>query len=226
MDILCTSRVATTFNIITGAYSGILDLAFVFLAWKTVLIVRKELREKGAVGLAMSMGIFAAACAAIKCPHLSMLSRPDFTYELSPIVIWSAAEASATIMALCVPSLRVLVWTARSNVKEKMTRRGGSTNTPYQVYISRASTQASEITTSLTNTRPELRSQLSFEKWVMGESEGDDKANRVPKNVIHVDSYIRLDWEPVQGETGAFGKAVPLDLFPQRTRREEQRRAD
>lgn len=149
-----------------------------------------ELREKIGVGLAMSMGVIAAACAAIKCTHLPMLSSPDFTYELSPIVIWSATEASATIMAACIPSLRVLARTARSNIKEKMTQNGRGMNTPYVGYINKVFTQAPNITASLSNTRPELRSRLSLERWAMGGSEGDDKANLVPENVIHVDRVI------------------------------------
>ncbi|KAJ4394001.1 hypothetical protein N0V93_003218 [Gnomoniopsis smithogilvyi] len=170
-----------------------------------------NLREKVAVGFAMSMGIFAALCAVIKCTHLPMLSNPDFTYELSPIVIWSAAEASATIMAACVPSLRVLARTARSSVKHKISQRGKSMNTPYgsKGYIDKASTQASTITASLANTRPELRSRLSFERWAMGEDGDDNKAHLVLENVIHVDSVIRLDWEPVPMQMDAKQKAAP-----------------
>lgn len=174
-----------------------------------------RLREKVAVGLAMSMGVFAAACAAIKCTHLTMLSSPDFTYELSPIVIWSAAEAAATIMAACVPSLRVLARTARFNVKDRLSRRGRSMNTPYGpgAYSDKAHTQASTIAASLANTRPELRSRLSFERWAMRDDEASKKAHVVPENVIHVNSVIRLDWEPVQGETGLWEQTVQPGLI-------------
>lgn len=161
-----------------------------------------EFREKIAVGLAMSMGVFAAVCAVIKCTHFPLLSNPDFTYELSPIIIWSAAEASATIMAACVPSLRVLAQTARSNVKAKLSRRGTSR------YTTKASLHASTVDASLASTRPELRSRLSFERWAMGGGEYGKEASSLSNNVIHVDSVIRLDWDYVDKETNFAGKAV------------------
>lgn len=172
-----------------------------------------ELREKIAVGLAMSMGVFAAVCAAIKCTHFPLLSNPDFTYELSPIIIWSAAEASATIMAACVPSLRVLARTARSNVKAKFSRRGKSRYTSYgsRSFTNKASLQASTVDASLASTRPELRSRLSFERWAMGAGECSREATSLSNNVILVDSVIRLDWDPVDKETDFMGRAVSSD---------------
>lgn len=184
-----------------------------FLAWKTVLIVQMELREKIAVGLAMSMGVFAAICAAIKCTRFPLLSNPDFTYQLSPIIIWSAAEASATIMAACVPSLRVLARAARSNVKAKLSRRGKRRYTSYgpRSSTNKASLQASTVDASLASTRPELRSRLSFERWAMGGSECRKETSYLSNNVIHVDSVIRLDWDPVEKETDFMGGAVSSD---------------
>lgn len=194
-----------------AGYSGFIDLVFVFLAWKTVLVVQMEFREKVAVGIAMSMGTFAAVCAVAKCTHFPLLSNPDFTYELSPIIIWSAAEASATIMAACVPSLRVLARAARSNVKEKFSRRGRQRFTSYgsRTCTNKASVQASTGDASLASTRPELRSRLSFERWAMGGGERGKEATPLSSNVIHVDSVIRLDWDPVENETGFIGRAVP-----------------
>lgn len=208
---LTPPRIPRSTNFPTG-YSGFIDLVFVFLAWKTVLIVQMEFREKVAVGIAMSMGTFAAVCAVFKCTHFPLLSNPDFTYELSPIIIWSAAEASATIMAACVPSLRVLARTARSNVQDKFSRRGRRGYTSYgsRTYTNKASVQASTGDASLASTRPELRSRLSFERWALGGGERG-KETTVSSNVIHVDSVIRLDWHPVQQGTGFMGRAMSLD---------------
>lgn len=176
-----------------------------------------ELRERIAVGLAMSMGIFATVCAVIKCTHLPSLSNPDFTYELSPIIIWSAAEASATIMAACVPSLRVLARTARFKVKEKLKCRSKSRG---MLYDSRGYTIKPFATSSMANaswesTRPELRSQLSFEKWAMGVNE-DDKGTRLsPENMTCVDGVTQIDWKPPQNEEGDMEQAMALDSLDQ-----------
>lgn len=181
-----------------------------------------RLREKCAVGIAMSMGVFAAICAVIKCTYLPRLSDPDFTYALSPIVIWSAAEASATIMAACVPSLRVLVRTAKKRVKEMQNSRsrggqmssvegGGRGQNSGLMYLPRGrrtmrwplmgsgtapmgSGTAPVGSTISSSARPELKSQLDLEKWAMGAGAGAGGSGGSGGG-IHVETVVILDWE-------------------------------
>ncbi|KAK3326664.1 hypothetical protein B0H66DRAFT_472667 [Apodospora peruviana] len=112
-------NVIITYGVFTSAYSGILDLVFAIIPWKIIMNLQMDFKEKIGVALAMSMGVFAAASAFIKCSSLPQLGSQDFTHEGVPLVIWGCAEAAVTLIAASLPMLRVLV----RSVKPKR-RRG------------------------------------------------------------------------------------------------------
>jgi hypothetical protein len=72
-------NIIITYGIFVSAYSGILDLVFAIIPWQIVLRMQMERREKIGVALAMSMGVFAAAAAFIKCSSLPELGGRDFS---------------------------------------------------------------------------------------------------------------------------------------------------
>ncbi|KAK0629435.1 hypothetical protein B0T17DRAFT_185932 [Bombardia bombarda] len=106
-------NVIITYGIFISAYSGILDLLFAIIPWKIIMNLQMETKEKIGVALAMSMGVFAAASAFIKCSSLPQLGSHDFPHDGVPLVIWGIAEAAVTIVAASVPMLRVLVRSVR-----------------------------------------------------------------------------------------------------------------
>ncbi|KAK4151128.1 hypothetical protein C8A00DRAFT_17434 [Chaetomidium leptoderma] len=120
-------NVIITYNIFTSAYSGVMDLVLAIVPWKIMMSLDMHTKEKIGVALAMSMGVFAAASAFIKCSSLPELGGRDFPCPLLPnngradmvsddgvtLVIWSSAEAAVTIMAASVPMLRMLVLGSR-----------------------------------------------------------------------------------------------------------------
>ncbi|KKA29668.1 hypothetical protein TD95_001364 [Thielaviopsis punctulata] len=79
------------------------------LPWKIIWDLQMKTKEKIGVGVAMSMGVFAATTAFIKASKIPSLSSGDFTYYGAELVIWSAAEVGTTVMAASIPILRVLI---------------------------------------------------------------------------------------------------------------------
>ncbi|KAK3326991.1 hypothetical protein B0T19DRAFT_420540 [Cercophora scortea] len=121
-------NVIITYGIFTSAYSGILDLVLAIIPWKIIMNLQMHTREKFGVALAMSMGVFAAASAFIKCSSLPQLGSRDFPHEGVPLVIWGVAEAAVTIMASSVPMLRILVRTVRPSRRNQRPSQGGSSS--------------------------------------------------------------------------------------------------
>lgn len=106
-------NVVITYGIFASAYSGVMDLVLAIIPWKIIMNLQMQTREKIGVALAMSMGVFAAASAFIKCSSLPELGGRDFPHDGVTLVIWGNAEAAVTIMAASVPMLRALVRTVR-----------------------------------------------------------------------------------------------------------------
>ncbi|KAK1753661.1 hypothetical protein QBC47DRAFT_424162 [Echria macrotheca] len=104
--------VAITYNMFSCVYSAIMDLVLAFLPWKYIWDLQMSKKEKIGVVVAMSMGVFASAAAALKTmtfPNVitvpSMI-KPEICVSL---IIWGNAESSICIMAASIPILRALV---------------------------------------------------------------------------------------------------------------------
>ncbi|KAK0666633.1 hypothetical protein QBC41DRAFT_230143 [Cercophora samala] len=77
-------------------------------------------KEKLGIVVGMSMGVVAGVCAFIKSSKLLLLGSKNFTYEGCLLLIWTSAEIGTTIMASCIPVLRVLFKQLRDNHVEKL----------------------------------------------------------------------------------------------------------
>ncbi|GAB1317012.1 Rhodopsin domain-containing protein [Madurella fahalii] len=106
--------------IATGAYSAGMDFTLAALPWKFLVILRMRRLEKIGVGIAMSMGVIAGVVAVVKCFKLPRLNSPD-AYEATELFMWDIAESTATMMAACIPSLRVLIQRVRGNSADHQT---------------------------------------------------------------------------------------------------------
>ncbi|PKS04861.1 hypothetical protein jhhlp_008225 [Lomentospora prolificans] len=96
------------FGIISSVYSGFMDLTFSALAWKIILPLNLNIREKMACGVAMSMGVFAGVAAFIKASKIPSID-PNNGQDSMQLAIWGVAEPAVTIMAASVPALRLLI---------------------------------------------------------------------------------------------------------------------
>ncbi|CAK7225188.1 hypothetical protein SCUCBS95973_005777 [Sporothrix curviconia] len=100
--------VVTSYNTISTAYSGVMDICLAVFPWKIIWGMSMNRKEKLGVLFAMSMGVFAGAASLIKASKVSSLtdSDPSDTVQL---VIWGVAESAITIIAASIPILRALL---------------------------------------------------------------------------------------------------------------------
>lgn len=78
-------NIIITYGIFVSAYSGVLDLVFAIIPWQIIMRMQMATKEKIGVALAMSMGVFAAAAAFIKCSSLPELGGRDFPRKIPMI---------------------------------------------------------------------------------------------------------------------------------------------
>ncbi|KAH6838547.1 hypothetical protein B0I37DRAFT_387145 [Chaetomium sp. MPI-CAGE-AT-0009] len=100
--------VGTKLWIGTGAYSALVDFVLAALPWTFLYRLMLKRKEKIGILLAMSMGVVAGAVAIVKCVQLPRLGQGDAFYEVD-LFAWDIAESTVTMMAACIPALRVLL---------------------------------------------------------------------------------------------------------------------
>ncbi|EAW14121.1 uncharacterized protein ACLA_071540 [Aspergillus clavatus NRRL 1] len=104
------THVFTDFSLFVGSYAATQDFVLVLLPWIIVWKLQMKKKEKIAVALAMSMGIFAGTAAIIKSRYLVTLSaKADLTWELTPLLIWAGVEDGLAITAASISTLKPLL---------------------------------------------------------------------------------------------------------------------
>ena len=54
----------------------------------------------------LGLGVFAAACAAIKTAHIrKKTTDPDITWDTTSLIVWNTTEANVIIYAACLPTI-------------------------------------------------------------------------------------------------------------------------
>lgn len=101
-------HVYPNFGMFAAGYSAAMDFVLALLPWNIIWNLQMKGKEKFGVAIAMSMGIFAGATAVVKTTEIPSLTSGDFTYYVSGLIIWGAAESAVTIMAASIPILRTL----------------------------------------------------------------------------------------------------------------------
>ncbi|KAL1838829.1 hypothetical protein VTJ49DRAFT_2186 [Mycothermus thermophilus] len=97
--------VSIRYNVFSCAYSGLVDVVFAFLPWKYLLQQQMNKKEKLGATVAMSMGVFAGATAAVKA---STIPTVAVSRGSIPLVALGTAESAICIIAASVPILRAL----------------------------------------------------------------------------------------------------------------------
>ncbi|KAK1751095.1 hypothetical protein QBC47DRAFT_308354 [Echria macrotheca] len=133
------------YNLFSGAYSGAMDFALALLPWKLLMGLRMRRKEKVGAAIAMSMGVMAGIAAIVKTVYLPTLYGNDI-YDSVQLFIWDTVEASVTIVAASIPTLRVLIRDAKKNRSTKGTGQSTSAGR-FQVskYFSNAFSNRSEV---------------------------------------------------------------------------------
>ncbi|KAL2262439.1 hypothetical protein VTK26DRAFT_1342 [Humicola hyalothermophila] len=101
--------ILVNYAIYAGTFSAFTDLYLAvypaFVLSKLQMKWRKKLALSGALGI----GSIATVVAIYKTTRLPGLASPDFSYDTSDLVIWTAIEGATIIIAACIPVLQPLV---------------------------------------------------------------------------------------------------------------------
>ncbi|KAK8090455.1 hypothetical protein PG997_005416 [Apiospora hydei] len=107
---------AVTLNIFSSLYSSLADFVLALLPRKVLMDLQMRKSERISLAIGMSFGVVAGVTGIMKAVQsvTTLDSRvPDFEYNLVIFWIFTLAEPNATIIAACVPVLRVLFKDAR-----------------------------------------------------------------------------------------------------------------
>ncbi|KAK8041673.1 hypothetical protein PG993_006196 [Apiospora rasikravindrae] len=107
---------AVKLNITSSLYSSLADFVLALLPWKVLMDLQMRKPERISLAIGMSFGVVAGVTGIMKAVQsVSTLDSrvPDFKYNLVIFWIFTLAEPNATIVAACVPVIRVLFKDAR-----------------------------------------------------------------------------------------------------------------
>ncbi|ORY70321.1 uncharacterized protein BCR38DRAFT_332542 [Pseudomassariella vexata] len=106
----CWERtVVVDYGVFAAAYSATMDFVLAIVPWLLILKLQMVLKEKIGVAICMSLGLVAGATSIVRAIKVPQVQSYDFTFESGNLSIWTVAEIATTIMATCIPVLRVLV---------------------------------------------------------------------------------------------------------------------
>ncbi|KAK8131621.1 hypothetical protein PG984_008059 [Apiospora sp. TS-2023a] len=138
-------KIVAKFAIGASIWSGVMDIILAILPMPVILGLQMNKREKFGVAIALSFMAFAGASSFIKSSTLINLSSTDPTYDIAPVVVFGTAEIAVTMIAACIPVLRVLIrdvsragtvrygrgTTATTTTHSRLNGNGGGNTTNY-----------------------------------------------------------------------------------------------
>ncbi|KAK7992568.1 hypothetical protein PG988_001362 [Apiospora saccharicola] len=139
-------------DVAASAYSAACDLFFALVPWLVLVNLQMKFKEKIGVGVAMSLGVFAAATGIVKTIKLENLRNEDFSYNGGDLQIWSIVEISMTLIAASIPVLRPFLRDAISSAGRYISADASDVRTdPYGRSRSRRKSQGTTSTNTHTN---------------------------------------------------------------------------
>ncbi|RSL46332.1 hypothetical protein CEP53_010380 [Fusarium sp. AF-6] len=111
------------YQLFASYYSAILDFVLAFLPWPILMGMSMRRRERLGVAVAMSLGAIAGICAIVKAVLVVSMTSTDITYDRVDLTIWTLTEPAASIMAVCIPVLRMLYRELKSSQKSYLRNR-------------------------------------------------------------------------------------------------------
>ncbi|PKS13135.1 hypothetical protein jhhlp_000477 [Lomentospora prolificans] len=107
-------NVLPNYNIFSASYSAAMDITLALLPWRLIWGLQMKMKEKIGVAIAMSCGVFAGITAIIKTTKIPAMASADPGPGVD-LFIWGNAESCVTIIAACIPILRVLIRDVKSS---------------------------------------------------------------------------------------------------------------
>ncbi|ORY57256.1 uncharacterized protein BCR38DRAFT_504377 [Pseudomassariella vexata] len=161
MDLKCIPISSKMYyDIYSGGFSAFVDL---YLALYPAIIlskIRLSLYKKISLSAALGFGFISAIVATYKCTRLTLMESPDFTYDLSDVVIWTSVEGNTIIIAACIPVLKPLVDLFRGKFDPSLNSRRHN----YRGFYSRSrSTPKVNVNLGRINVKKQQPPTLSFD---------------------------------------------------------------
>ncbi|KAH7236857.1 uncharacterized protein BKA55DRAFT_578659 [Fusarium redolens] len=120
-----------TFQLFAAYYSAILDFVLALLPWVILMRMTMRRRERLGVAVAMSLGAIAGITGIVKSVLVVSMKSEDITYDRVDLTIWTLTEPAASIMAICIPVLRMLYRELKSSSRSY--NRNKTNTTPRDV---------------------------------------------------------------------------------------------
>ncbi|KAI0908339.1 hypothetical protein F4823DRAFT_625657 [Ustulina deusta] len=89
--------------VLAGALSVFVDLWYSGFPWYLLYSINMPLKEKVTIGSSMSLGVVAAACGTKRAVELSKIGSPNYPKDTVSLIVWHAAELSATMIGIGIP---------------------------------------------------------------------------------------------------------------------------
>ncbi|KAK3938971.1 hypothetical protein QBC46DRAFT_355427 [Diplogelasinospora grovesii] len=168
------TKVSNGYGIFAGCLSGVCDIVLALLPWRLVWDLQMQKREKMGVAIAMSMGVFAGSTAFVKSARILTLGSENFTYDGCALLVWAAAEIGTTIMASCIPVLRVFFRDVHIKTISSRHKSGSHASGPYKKQSSGGSGGSnSDKSNTLVGSAAQLKSP--FDSPLRGDDSSDDQ---------------------------------------------------
>ncbi|KAM5342258.1 hypothetical protein ACJ41O_013224 [Fusarium nematophilum] len=111
------------YQLFAAYYSAILDFVLAFLPWPILMGMTMLRRERLGVAVAMSLGAIAGITGIVKAVLVVNMTSTDITYDRVDLTIWTLTEPAASIMAVCIPVLRMLYRELKSSQRSYLRNR-------------------------------------------------------------------------------------------------------
>ncbi|KAH6951728.1 hypothetical protein DER45DRAFT_576944 [Fusarium avenaceum] len=120
-----------TYQLFAAYYSAILDFVLALLPWVILMRMTMRRRERLGVAVAMSLGAIAGITGIVKSVLVVNMKSSDITYDRVDLTIWTLTEPAASIMAICIPVLRMLYRELKSSSRSY--NRNKTNTTPQDI---------------------------------------------------------------------------------------------
>ncbi|KAK4233520.1 hypothetical protein C8A03DRAFT_19421 [Achaetomium macrosporum] len=117
--------ILVNYAIYAGTFSAFTDLYLAVYPAIVLFSLRMNLRKKLALSGALGVGSIATVVAIYKTTRLPGLASPDFSYDTSDLVVWTAVEGATIIIAACIPVLQPFKNGSYGPSKDYAGRSGG-----------------------------------------------------------------------------------------------------
>ncbi|KAH8655459.1 hypothetical protein BX600DRAFT_515280 [Xylariales sp. PMI_506] len=99
-------NISLYYGIFQGSWAAFSDFSLALIPWKILSGLKIQRMEKIGVGIAMSLGVVAGGAAIMRTFYIIQLTDVDISFDSVQVVVWTAAEASISVIAPSLPILR------------------------------------------------------------------------------------------------------------------------